>query len=73
MFKPLAEMSGVELRAALDAAIEAERAADFNDVHSAWETARESARSRQLSIVNEMERRHAHFARISGRPEAGNV
>ncbi len=59
-------MSAVELRAALDAAIAAERAAEHQDGLAAYVAARDDARARQRACVDEMAHRAAHFEVVSG-------
>lgn len=54
--KTLPEMTDQELRAELDAAIEAERVADYVDGLTAWKMAKGAAAMRR-------ERAHAEFAR----------
>lgn len=73
MFKPLAEMSGMELRAALDAAIEQERMAEFVDGLRDHMTVREGARRRQASLIDEMARRRARFRAEAGIRETRDV
>lgn len=71
--KPLAEMSALELRMELDAAIEAEHRADYVDGLAAWNAARRDARARHDAVIAEMARRRTHFAVVSGMVEGDNV
>lgn len=64
--KPLAEMSALELRAELDAAIAADGMAEYQDGLGAWAEAKRAAHARQKAVVDEMARRHAHWQAIGG-------
>jgi hypothetical protein len=64
--KPLPEMSAVELRAELDAAIEAEKGAEWQERLADWYECRKAAQARQNAVVVEMARRRAHWSAVSG-------
>ncbi len=64
--KPLTEMSAVELRAELDAAIAAEKGADWQERLADWAEQRKAAQARQNAVVVEMARRRSHWSAVSG-------
>ncbi len=66
MLKPIAQMSAAELRAELDAAMEAEKLAEYQNGLTAWLTARDAAIERQRLCVDEMARRQAHWEAVNG-------